>query len=178
MQAGRPLSCSPAREPKPKEVHKLISSSAQRCSIPLLGPRDPARAMPLPGFGWVIWRTTGNGMVTAGWERMSHGPLSVSAQPVEATGPASPTPSAYIRHVPFCQVVRQRSSKLKAAYLSLSRSDKCAASVCKHACEIEPSRESQLYGADLAPPTDGHGCRCRSACVHFPTHRELTVGRL
>lgn len=31
-------------------------------------------------------------MVTAGWERMSHGPLSVSAQPVEATGTASPTP--------------------------------------------------------------------------------------
>lgn len=82
-------------------------------------------------------------MVTAGWERMSHGPLSVSAQPVEATGPASPTPSAYIRHVPFCQVVP--GSKLKAAYLSLSRSDKCAASVCKHACEIEPSRESTVW---------------------------------
>lgn len=75
-------------------------------------------------------------MVTAGWERMSHGPLSVSAQAVEATGTASPTPSAYIRHVPFCQAVRQRGCKLEAAYLSLSRSDKCAACVCKHACEM------------------------------------------
>lgn len=70
-------------------------------------------------------------MVTAGWERMSHGPLSVSAQAIEATGTASPTPSAYIRHVPFCQAVRRRGSKLKVAYLSLSRSDKCATSVCR-----------------------------------------------
>lgn len=128
--------CSPALEPKPKEVHKLISSSAQRCSIPLLGPRDPARAMALPGFGWAILRTTGKGMVTAPWERMSHGPLSVTAQPVEATGTTSSTPSAYSMCHSVSQAVRQRGSKLQAAYLFLSRSDECAASVCNHACEM------------------------------------------
>lgn len=67
-------------------------------------------------------------MVTAEWDRMSHGPRAVAAYLSRRTGlhrqPLQPT---------VCAVLSGRAprvSKLQAAHLSFSRSDECATSVC------------------------------------------------